>query len=257
MIKDYRITSKMQFEQQLKAAGSKVKSSFMSIERPIRKIVAALCLMAVFIHASSAAWPASQLALELDATEAGRIEVDPLALEDPPETFTMEAHFMMMEPPADGYASVFSSRVELAKPDWPMWRFDAARSASTPHNLAEELHLQWIRELPEPQRAWRHQWDDQSKLDFDVAYSPVVMGDIIFVPSNVTDSLTAYSIENGREKWRFYADGPVRLAPAARDGRVYFTSDDGYLYCVHAETGELEWKFRGGLQSIACLAMNA
>ena len=130
--------------------------------------------------------------------------------------------------------------------DWPMWRYDAARSADTPQQLSEELHLQWVRELPEPQRAWRYQWDDRGKLDFDVSYTPVVMGPRVFVPSNVTDSVTAYCIDDGAELWRFYTDGPVRLAPAAWNGRVYFVSDDGHLYCVDAESGELVWKFRGG-----------
>ncbi|MFO7903643.1 MAG: PQQ-binding-like beta-propeller repeat protein [Pirellulaceae bacterium] len=130
--------------------------------------------------------------------------------------------------------------------DWPMWRYDAARSAATPLELSEDLHLQWVRELPEPKRAWRHQWDHRGKLDFDVSYAPVVMGERIFVPSNATDSVTAYRIANGARLWRFYADGPVRLAPAAWNGNVYFVSDDGHLYCVEAETGDLVWKFRGG-----------
>ncbi len=130
--------------------------------------------------------------------------------------------------------------------DWPMWRYDAARSADTPLELSKDLHLQWERELPEPMRAWHHQWDDRGKLDFDISYTPVAAGNKIFVPSNVTDSVTAYNIEDGGEQWRFYADGPVRLAPAVWNGKVYFTSDDGHLYCVNAETGELAWKFRAG-----------
>ncbi len=141
---------------------------------------------------------------------------------------------------------VESTRSRLAKPDWPMWRFDAARTGDTPLELAEDLHLQWVRELPEPKRAWRHQWDDWGKLDFDISYTPVVKGERIFVPSNVTDSVTAYCIEDGAEQWRFYADGPVRLAPAAWRDYVYFVSDDGHLYCLNANSGELVWKFRGG-----------
>ncbi len=139
-----------------------------------------------------------------------------------------------------------SGSVRIDKPDWPMWRYDAARSANAPHQLSEQLHLQWKRQLPNPRRAWPHQWDDHGKLDFDVSYSPVVMDELVFVPSNVTDSVTAYSIEDGAEKWRFYTDGPVRLAPAAYGGRLYFTSDDGYLYCLQAQSGELLWTFRGG-----------
>ena len=130
--------------------------------------------------------------------------------------------------------------------DWPMWRYDAARSADTPLELSEELHLQWVRELPEPKRAWPHQWDDGGKLDFDISYTPVVLGERIFVPSNVTDSVTAYNIEDGAEEWRFYTDGPVRVAPVAWEGKVYFASDDGHLYCVDAESGEQLWKFQGG-----------
>ena len=73
------------------------------------------------------------------------------------------------------------------------------------------------------------------------------MGKQIFVPSMVNDSVTAYHTETGREHWRFFADAPVRLAPIARNGKVYFVNDDGYLYCLSAVDGNLLWKFRGGL----------
>jgi outer membrane protein assembly factor BamB len=147
---------------------------------------------------------------------------------------------------ARDFTPLRSSRVRLVKPDWPMWGFDAERSSATPHQLAETLHLQWVRELPEPKRAWRQQFDNREKLDFDVSYSPVVMGDRIFVPSSVSDSVTAYRVDDGVELWRYYADAPVRLAPVAWEGRVFFVSDDGYLYCVSAESGDLQWRFRGG-----------
>ncbi|MFP4173152.1 MAG: PQQ-binding-like beta-propeller repeat protein [Candidatus Hydrogenedentota bacterium] len=147
---------------------------------------------------------------------------------------------------AAGLAGASTLAFAAEETDWPMWRYDAARSANTPLELEEELHLQWVRELPEPKRAWPHQWDNRGKLEFDVSYAPVVMGGRIFVPSNVTDSVTAYNIEDGAEEWRFYTDGPVRLAPVAWEGKVYFVSDDGHLYCVDAESGEQLWKFQGG-----------
>ncbi len=136
--------------------------------------------------------------------------------------------------------------VYLAPEDWPFWRYDAARTSRTPVLPEEDLHVAWVRELPQPQRAWRPQHDDRGKLDFDVSYSPVVKGDRIFVPSNVTDSVTAYCIYDGTELWRTYADGPVRLAPATWEDRVYFIADDGYLYCVDGTDGSLVWKFQGG-----------
>jgi len=127
--------------------------------------------------------------------------------------------------------------------DWPMWRYDAGRTAATPEGLPSELRLQWVRELPAPRPAWPK---SQYKLQFDASYEPVVMGDTIFVPSMVSDTVTAYDTETGAERWRFYADGPVRFAPVATKGKVYVVSDDGHLYCLDAASGGLVWKFRGG-----------
>jgi outer membrane protein assembly factor BamB len=127
--------------------------------------------------------------------------------------------------------------------DWPMWRHDASHSAYTTDPLAAELHLQWVRKLPKPRPAWPpHQY----KLQFDLSYEPVVTGKLLLVPSMVVDSVTAYDSDTGVEKWRFYCEGPVRFAPVAWQDKVYFVSDDGWLYCTRAADGELLWKFRGG-----------
>jgi len=127
--------------------------------------------------------------------------------------------------------------------DWPMWRYDAARSGATAHDLAERLHLQWVRPMPRPAPAWP---EEQYKLQFDKSYEPIVMGKRIFVPSMVGDKVTAYDTDTGREIWRFYCDGPVRFAPVGWKDRIYFVSDDGCLYCLAAEDGSLIRKFRLG-----------
>ena len=127
--------------------------------------------------------------------------------------------------------------------DWPMWRHDAARSAATSHSLPARLHLQWVRRMHRPAPAWP---EEQYKLRFDLSYEPVVMGKLIFVPSMVGDKVTAYDTETGRQIWRFYCDGPVRFAPVAWKGRIFFVSDDGHLYCLTAAHGRLVWKIRLG-----------
>jgi outer membrane protein assembly factor BamB len=127
--------------------------------------------------------------------------------------------------------------------DWPQWRYDASCGAASPEELPGQLHLQWMRQLPEPRPAWP---PSQPSLRFDVSYSPVAAGGMLFVPSMVTDSVTAYDAATGQEKWRFYTDAPVRFAPIADGGKVYFVSDDGFLYCLDAARGALVWRFRGG-----------
>jgi len=72
------------------------------------------------------------------------------------------------------------------------------------------------------------------------------MGQTLFLGSSLSDSLTAYDIETGAERWRFFAEGPVRFAPVAAPGKVWFVSDDGFLYCLNASDGSLIWRFRGG-----------
>ncbi len=136
-----------------------------------------------------------------------------------------------------------SSRVEVHGDDWPMWRYNAGRTASTSQALANELHLQWVRHLPPPRPAWPKV---QYKLQFDASYEPIAKGHTLFVPSMVSDRVTAYDTRTGEEKWRFYTEGPVRFAPVAYQDKLYFVCDDGYLYCLQSETGTLIRKFRGG-----------
>jgi outer membrane protein assembly factor BamB len=125
--------------------------------------------------------------------------------------------------------------------DWPQYRFDAGRTAASPETLPASMSLMWERHMPAPCPAF----PGSNRLRFDATYEPVVMGKTMFVPSMVTDSVTALDTETGRQLWQFLAEGPIRLAPAAGQGKVYFVCDDGDLYCVGAADGKLLWKFRG------------
>lgn len=143
-------------------------------------------------------------------------------------------------------ADVFASVVLLFAQDgnaadWPMWRADSQRSGAVDEPLAEQLHLQWIRALPSRRVAW----PNETRLQFDASYEPVVLGKRMFVGSSTDGSVTAFDTRSGDQLWQFYCEGPVRLAPVAWQDRVVFGSDDGFLYCVQAGTGELLWKVRG------------
>ncbi len=126
--------------------------------------------------------------------------------------------------------------------DWPMWRYDANRSGVTPNALPAKLHLHWARQYAPTTAAW----PDQAKMQFDIVREPVAVGRTLYFNSSRYDAVRAMDTRTGLEKWTRFADGPIRFAPLAWDGRVYFTSDDGYLYCLDGDTGKLHWKVRGG-----------
>ena len=129
--------------------------------------------------------------------------------------------------------------------DWPMWRSDAQRSAASNETLPTDLRLLWTRDYGPRQQAW----DDPLNHDlmtYDRIFEPIVMGGRLFIGFNDQDKLTALNAVTGEELWSFFTEGPVRVPPAGHNGRIYFCSDDGFLYCADAETGSLHWKLRGG-----------
>src|SRR5512133_1217676 len=125
--------------------------------------------------------------------------------------------------------------------DWPMWRYDQGRSASTPEQLAGELYLQWqVKYSPRTPV-----WDDplnQNLMQFDRIFEPIVAGNKLFLGFNDQDKVVALDLNSGKELWHYYADGPVRLPLASNKGKIYFTSDDGYCYCLDQNDGSLIWK---------------
>ncbi|HID23144.1 MAG TPA: hypothetical protein EYP14_12180, partial [Planctomycetaceae bacterium] len=123
--------------------------------------------------------------------------------------------------------------------DWPMWRYDAARLAEAPGPLPDRMRLQWVRHFPPLEPAHRN-----PRLQFDAGYEPIVVGETLLVGSSRNDRLTALDTGTGEEKWRFYTDGPIRVAPAAWRDKLFLGSDDGWLYCLSVNTGRLLWKFQ-------------
>ncbi len=133
----------------------------------------------------------------------------------------------------------------LPAEDWPMWRYDAGRTASSSEELTDELYLQWVKHYTPREQVW----DDPLNNDlmqFDKVFEPIAVDGILYIGFNDQDKVVALNSATGYEIWTFYADGPVRLPLVYNKGKIYFTSDDGYLYCISAKEGSLIWKFRGG-----------
>ncbi|MCA9264549.1 MAG: PQQ-binding-like beta-propeller repeat protein, partial [Planctomycetales bacterium] len=125
-----------------------------------------------------------------------------------------------------------------------MWRFDAGRTAASPYELPEAMTLKWTRiESPREQV-----WDDPLNNDlmqYDRIFEPIIADGQLIVGYNDADKVVAYDLASGEEAWTFLTDGPVRFPAVAWRGLVYFVCDDGNLYCVRGDNGQLAWKFRG------------
>ena len=128
--------------------------------------------------------------------------------------------------------------------DWPQWRYDAQRGASSPEELPSELHLQWVRQYTPRAEVW----DDPLNRDlmpYDRVFEPVVSGNMVVIGFNDADKVVALDLKNGKESWTAYLGGPVRFPPSIWNGRVYVTCDDGYLYCLDVKDGDIVWRFSG------------
>ena len=139
----------------------------------------------------------------------------------------------------------FIADMELAiGEDWPMWRGDSMRSASSKESLGKTLRLEYTI----LGSARKPTWDDPLNADvmsYDRILEPIILGDRLFVGYNDSDKVVCYDLKSGETIWSTFADGPVRLPLCASNGAIYFGSDDSCLYSVDAMTGALNWRFRG------------
>ena len=148
------------------------------------------------------------------------------------------------------YAGLTTSAIAA---DWPQFRRDHSRSASTDAQLAPgRLTEVWKRSSPQPPApAWPGpaKWDAYAKIkglrsmrDYDLAFHVAVVGSSLYYGSSTDDSVYCVDTSSGETRWRYTTDGPVRMAPTVAAGRVYFGSDDGHAYCLDADRGTLIWR---------------
>ena len=149
--------------------------------------------------------------------------------------------------------AVFSAPLAEAE-DWPAYRHDNARSGCTSESLATPLVQDWVYvPIHPPRPAWsppasrpREGFVLRNRVDFDDAFQVVAVGDLVYFGSSADHKVYALDAATGEQRWSFFTGGPVRLAPTVWQDKVFLGSDDGFVYCLNADNGELIWKIRGG-----------
>jgi len=143
---------------------------------------------------------------------------------------------------------------EIYAEDWPTFGHDNQRSHVTLDRLDLPLNQVWeyvssnppLPAWPAPakQDFWHNKRDLNPRVIFDRAFHVAVVGERIFFASSADGKVYCLDGNSGQERWSFFTDGPIRLAPSVYDGKVYAGSDDGYIYCLDAFDGHLIWKQR-------------
>ncbi len=127
--------------------------------------------------------------------------------------------------------------------DWPMYRGDAGRSGYTAEVIPNQLRERWSFR---PGASPRPAWPTSERMEFDVGFQPVIVGDLVVFGSSADDQVYALDAATGSIRWRFHTGGPVRFAPAAWKDRVFVVSDDGCLRALSLKDGKELWLHRAG-----------
>ncbi|MHC4327014.1 MAG: outer membrane protein assembly factor BamB family protein [Planctomycetota bacterium] len=138
--------------------------------------------------------------------------------------------------------------------DWPTFMHDSHRSGVTGEQLKLPLNETWVFKAahrPQPawpgpaqQDFWHRTFNLKSAVTYDRAFHVVGADNTIFFGSSADDKVYALDARTGKERWTFFTEAPVRLAPAVSGNKVYVGSDDGHVYCLRRDDGTLAWKHK-------------
>jgi outer membrane protein assembly factor BamB len=137
--------------------------------------------------------------------------------------------------------------------DWSVYMGDSARSGVSSEPLELTSSPAWVYEAAQPPSPGFYTSLAETTIGpqkilamantYDYAFAPVFADGRLYFGSSTEDAFFCLDATSGKELWRFYTEGAVRLAAAVRDGRVIFGCDDGFVYALDTQTGVLKWKF--------------
>ena len=113
--------------------------------------------------------------------------------------------------------------------DWPTFRANNRRTATTHAIIPEIGHPLW-----------------QTKLSAPAGVRPTapvaVARHVLLAGSDGV--VRALDGQTGRERWKAYTGGEIRIPPTIWEGRALVGSGDGWVYAFEVATGKLLWRFR-------------
>jgi len=128
--------------------------------------------------------------------------------------------------------------------DWPCYRHDAWRSASTTARVPDKLKILWQADLDSwPTGPIADDWRHNSFVRGPVT-APVSAGGLVFVARSDRHQVVALDAASGQRRWAFTAVGRIDTAPTIHRGLCLFGTRSGWVYCLRADDGRLVWRLR-------------
>jgi len=155
---------------------------------------------------------------------------------------------------ATAWILVVSLVQTVSASDWPTYMHDNTRVGHTTDTLAAPLAERWVYSAAvAPEQAWP-EFEGKMiegkellhRITFDDALHVAIAGGKGYFGSSVDNRVYCVEMATGDILWSRFTAGPVRLAPTYHQGRIYFGSDDGFVYCLRADNGDEVWKLRAG-----------
>ncbi|UCF15861.1 MAG: PQQ-binding-like beta-propeller repeat protein [Phycisphaerales bacterium] len=112
--------------------------------------------------------------------------------------------------------------------DWPTFRANNQRTTATAAVVPATSSVLWRAESPA------------------VAVrptAPVAVGSLVLLAGS-DGVVRALDGDSGRERWKAYTGGEIRIPPTIWKGRALVGSADGWVYTFEVATGRLLWRFR-------------
>ena len=139
--------------------------------------------------------------------------------------------------------------------DWPTYLNGNDRVGATATQLKLPLTLRWEYTSPAPpEMAWAGPREDpiegkfmRHRVAFDDALHVAIVGGRVFYGSSVDQTIYCVDEKTGKTLWSFKVPdalekgvqegfgSSVYTFPLIADGKVYFTSYSGYIYCLSAK----------------------
>ncbi|MHC4172218.1 MAG: outer membrane protein assembly factor BamB family protein [Planctomycetota bacterium] len=113
--------------------------------------------------------------------------------------------------------------------DWPTFRANNQRTTTSQAVVADTNSLLW-RTKP-------------SALAGVRLTAPVAVGGLVLLAGS-DGVVRALDADTGRQQWKAYTGGEIRIPPTIWKGRALVGSGDGWVYAFEAATGRLLWRFR-------------